>query len=119
MAAPSAGGRAFNFGGIGVILSDLLPIMENTAIVGRESVGDSQTIRVDGNVMSEDMSGLISDVNSGHALTLTYWFDEADHTMRQFRIKGKLYNEDAPETSRLVKMDINVPVDIQLPDIAS
>ena len=109
----------FNFGGIGVILSDLLPIMENTAIVGRESVGDSQTIRVDGNVMSEDMSGLISDVNSGHALTLTYWFDEAEHTMRQFRIKGKLYNEDAPETSRLVKMDINVPVDIQLPDIAS
>ena len=109
----------FNFGGIGVILSDLLPIMEDTAIVGRESVGEFDTIRVDGNVMSEDMSGLISDVNSGHALTLTYWFDEADHTMRRFRIKGQLYNEDAPETSRLVNMDINVPVDIQLPDIAS
>ena len=109
----------FNFGGIGVILSDLLPIMEDTAIVGRESVAEFQTIRVDGNVMSEDMSGLISDVNPGHALTLTYWFDEADLTMRQFRIKGQLYNEDAPETSRLVNMDINVPVDIQLPDIAS
>ena len=109
----------FNFGGIGVILSDLLPIMEATAIIGRETVGEFQTIRVDGNVMSEDMSGLISDVNPGHALTLTYWFDEEDLTMRQFRIKGQLYNEDAPETSRLVNMDINVPVDIKLPDIAS
>ena len=109
----------FNFGAIGVTLSDLLPIMENAAIVARESVGDFQTIRVDGNVMSEDMLGLISDVNSGHALTLTYWFDEADHTLRQFRILGQLYDEDAPETSRLVNMELNVPVDIQLPDIAS
>lgn len=109
----------FNFGGIGVTLSELLPIMESTAIVGRESVGEFQAIRVDGNVMSENMSGLISDVNPGHAVTLTYWFDETDHTLRQFRILGQLYNEDAPDTSRLVNMDINVPVDIQLPDIAS
>ena len=78
----------FNFAGIGVTLSELLPVMEGTAIVGRESVGEFQTIRVDGNVMSEDMSGLISDVNPGHTLTLTYWFDEADHTLRQFKILG-------------------------------
>ena len=109
----------FNFGAIGVTLSELLSIMDNAAIVGRETIAEFQTIRVDGNVMSEDMSGLISDVNSGHALTLTYWFDEADHTMRQFRIHGMLYDEDAPDTSRLVNMELNVPVDIQLPDIAS
>ena len=109
----------FNFAGIGVTLSALLPVMAETAIVGRESVGEFQTIRVDGNVMSEDMTGLISDVNSGHALTLTYWFDEADHTLRQFKILGQLYDEDAPDTSRLVNMEFDVPVDIQLPDIAS
>ena len=63
--------------------------------------------------------GLISDVNSGYALTLSYWFDEADHTLRQFRILGQLYNEDAPDTSRLVNMEFDVSVDIQLPDIAS
>ncbi len=109
----------FNFAGIGVTLSALLPVMAETAIVGRESVGEFQTIRVDGNVMSEDMTGLISDVNSGHALTLTYWFDEAEHTLRQFKILGQLYDEDAPDTSRLVNMEFDVPVDIQLPDIAS
>ena len=109
----------FNFGGIGVTLSDVLAVMEDAAIVGPESVGDFQTIRVDGNVMSEDMSGLISDVNSGHAITLSYWFDEADYTLRQLRIDGQLYDEDAPETSRLVNVDMNVPVDIQLPDTTS
>ena len=109
----------FNFGGIGVILSDILPIMEDAAIVGRESVGEFQTIRVDGNVMSEDMSALISSVDPGHALTLTYWFDETDYTIRQLRIDGQLFNDDGPETSRLVNMEINVPVDIQLPDVAS
>lgn len=109
----------FNFAAIGVVLSDLLDIMENTAIVGSESVGEFDTIRVDGNVMSEDMSALISDVNPGHPLTLSYWFDEADHTLRQFRIDGQLYDEDAPETSRLVNMELNVPVDIELPEIAS
>ena len=109
----------FNFGGIGVTLSDLLPVMQNVSIAGRQSVGEFDTIQVDGTVMSEDMMGLISDVNPGHTLTLSYWFDEADHTLRQFRILGQLYNEDAPNTSRLVNMELNVTVDIQLPEIAS
>ena len=109
----------FNFGGLGIILSDLLTILEDAAIAGRESVREFQTIRVDGNVTSEDMSGLINSVDSGHAITLSYWFDEADHTVRQFRIDGQLFNDDGPETSRLVELEINVPVDIQLPDTAS
>ena len=109
----------FNFGGIGVTLSELLPVMKDVAIAGKESVGDAQTIRVDGNIVSEQMSNLITSVDSGHAITLTFWLDEDDHTLRQFRIAGQLFDDDAPGTSRLVTMDINVPVDIQLPDIAS
>ena len=61
----------FNFGGIGVTLSELLPVMNDVAIVGRESVGGAQTIRIDGNVVSEEMSALITSVDSGHAITLT------------------------------------------------
>ena len=109
----------FNFGGIGTTLSELLPVMKDAAIVGRESAGGAQTVRLDGTVASEQMSGLITSVDSGHAITLTFWLDESDHTLRQFRIAGQLFNDDAPATSRLVTMDINVPVDIQLPDIAS
>ena len=110
----------FNFGGMGVTLSEVAARLDKTpAIVGRESVGGAQTIRIDGNVLSEDMSDLITSVDPGHAITLSYWFDEADHTMRQLRIDGKLFDDDAAGTSRLVNMDIDVPVDIQLPDTAS
>ncbi|MCY4624725.1 MAG: LppX_LprAFG lipoprotein [Chloroflexi bacterium] len=109
----------FNFGGMGLTLSALLPVLQDPTVVGRESVGDFQTIRVDGNVMSEDMSNLITSVDPGHAITLSYWFDENGHTLRQLRIDGQLFNDDAPETSRLVNMDIDVPVDIQLPEVAS
>ena len=109
----------FNFGGMGLTLSALLPVLQDPTVVVRESVGDFQTIRVDGNVMSEDMSNLITSVDPGHAITLSYWFDENGHTLRQLRIDGQLFNDDAPETSRLVNMDIDVPVDIQLPEVAS
>lgn len=110
----------FNFGGIGVTLSDLLPIIRNTEITGRESVGGAQTIRIDGDIVSEELAGLITDVNSGHAITLTLWIDEVELSLRQLRIDGQIYDEDAPETTRLVIIrDIDAPVDIQLPEVTS
>ena len=65
------------------------------------------------------MSALITSVDSGHAITLTLWVDEVEHVLRQFRIAGQLFDDDAPETSRMVTMDIDVPVDIQLPDVTA
>ena len=41
------------------------------AITGSESVLGSQTIRAEGTVQSEQLSNLITDVDSGHTLTLT------------------------------------------------
>ena len=110
----------FNFGGLGITLSELLPIMKNATIAGRESVGGTQTIRIDGDVASEEMANLITSADPGHAIVLTFWIDEIDYTLRQFRIAGKLFDDDGPETKRLINiMDINVPVDIQLPEIDS
>lgn len=106
----------FKFGALGLTLSAVLPIMQNAVMVGEELVGDVPTIRVDGDVVSEDMGDLITSVNPGHAITLSFWFDKSDYTLRQFRILGQLFDLDAPETSRLVTMDIGVPVDIQLPE---
>ena len=109
----------FNFGGIGVTLSEILPVMRDVAIAGRESLDGAATIRIDGNVVSEEMSSLISSVDAGHAITLSLWLDEADHTLRQFRIAGQLFDDDAPGTSRMVTMEIDVPVDIKLPDVSA
>ena len=109
----------FNFGEIGLTLSQILPVMRDVAIAGRESVNGSDTIRIDGNVVSEEMSSLITSVDAGHAITLSLWLDQVDHTLRQFRIAGQLFNDDAPGTSRMVTMEIDVPVDIQLPDVST
>ena len=110
----------FNFGGLGVTLSGLLSVLRNAAIAGRESVGGVQSVRLEGDVVSEDMSDLIRSVDPGHPITLTFWFDEVSYEVQQFRIGGKLFNDDAAGTTRLVTItDINAPVDIQLPDVAS
>ena len=91
--------------------------MSNVTLIGRESVGGTQTIMLEGTIGSEDMSDLITGVDSGHTITLTFWVYEEEHTLRQLRLGGKLFDGDAPETNRLVDITgVNVAVDIQLPD---
>ena len=110
----------FNFGGIGPVLSQVLPAMENTEITGRESIGGVECIRIEGDAVSEDLGNLITSVDSGHPLRLGFWFSEADHTITQFQILGKIFNDDGPETSRLITIsNINQPVEIQIPNTAS
>lgn len=108
----------FNFGEMGVTLSELLPLMRDPVIVSRESVGAYETVRIDGDILSEELGNLITSVDPGYPVTLSYWLDEADQTLRQLRIDGRIFNDDAPGTSRLVNMEFGVPVDIQLPQAA-
>ena len=113
----------FNFAGLGPTLRDVLFMIRDGdgAITGSESVMGAQTIRVEGNISSEQLSDLITSVDSGHAVTLTFWIDETELSLlRQLRIAGQLYDDDGPETTRLVTIDgINVPVEIELPDLGS
>ncbi len=90
------------------------------AVTGSEPVLGAQTIRVEGTVQSEQLTNLITDVDSGHTITLTLWIDEAEHFLRQLRLAGQLYDDDGPETTRLVTINaIDVPVEIELPDLGS
>ena len=109
----------FNFGEIGVTLSRILVAMNEVSLTGQENVGGSETLRIDGNIASEGMSDLITGVDPGHTISLSFWVDEETNELRQFRIAGKLFDEDAPETTRLLDISgVNTPVDIQLPDPA-
>lgn len=109
----------FNFGGMGVTLSEIVQVIENPVLTGRESVGGAQTIRVDGDVLSEDLSNLITSVDPGHPIVLTLWIDEGSRELHQIRIGGRIFDDDAPGTTRLVVIsDIGAPVDIQSPDIS-
>ena len=107
----------FNFGEIGFQLSRLVPALSNASLIGTESVADARTVSFEGTIASEGMSGLITGVDPGHSITLTFWVHEDDHSLRQLRIAGRLFNDDAPETVRLLDITgFNVDVDIQLPE---
>lgn len=109
----------FNFRSVGTTLSDILSGVEAGAIVGREEVDGVDTVRIDGEVTSDDMSVLIPDADPGHPITLSVWLDEADHALRKMRLDGRLWDDDGEGTSRLLDIALDVPVDIQLPDVAS
>ena len=110
----------FNFGEIGPQLSRLVPALTEVSLIGPETVGDTRTIRFDGTVSSDNMSGLITSADPGHSVTLSFWVDTDDYSLRQFRIAGRLFNGDAPETIRLLDITgVNVAVDIQLPEEAT
>ena len=109
----------FNFSGLGMTFRDVIHMIRDGdgVVTGSESVLGAKVTRVEGTVQSEQLSNLITDVDSGHTMTLTLWIDEADHSLRQLRILGQLYDDDGPETSRLVTINgIDVPVEINLPE---
>ena len=108
----------FNFAGLGRTLRDLLPTIKDPAITGRESVMDTQAVRVEGTIASDELLDLITSADPGHTVALTLWIDEADQALHQIRIVGQVDDDDAPETSRLITIEgFNVPVYIQLPDV--
>ena len=110
----------FDFAGLAVVFGTLPDTIQNVATAGRETIGDDQTIRVEGLIDSGDLLPLITSADPGNPIALTLWVDEAEQELRQVRLAGQVYNDDGPETTRLLSIeDINVPVDIELPDIAS
>lgn len=110
----------FNFKGLGLTLSELVPLLKNPINVGQESVGGAQTVLVNGSLQSEDLSNLITSTDPGHSVMLSLWIDEVEHTLKQLRISGQVFNDDAPETMRLIIIkETDIPIDIQLPETLS
>ncbi len=110
----------FNFSGMGIVFGTLPDTIQDVTLTGREELRGAQTVRIEGVIDSEDLLPLITSANPGHPITLTLWIDETELLLRQVRLAGQVYDDDAPETTRLLTIeDINIPVDIELPDIAS
>ena len=110
----------FEFAGLAVVFTTLPNTIQDAALTGREELHGSQTLRIEGVIDSGDLLPLITSANPGHPITLTLWIDEPELLLRQIRLAGQVYDDDGPETTRLLVIeDINVPVDIELPDSAS
>ena len=106
----------FNFIGLGMTLSDLLPKIQNIELTGRETVNGIDTIRIDGDLVSEDLTNLITSADAGHPIDLTVWVGAEDQSVQQIKIVGNVFNDDGAGTSRLIILsEYDEPVNIQLP----
>ncbi|MCE2527588.1 MAG: LppX_LprAFG lipoprotein [Actinomycetia bacterium] len=111
----------FNFAGLGFTLRDLLDnIQDEATVAGRESIQNTETILVEAELTSDELQSLITSADPGLEVALTLWISEAEQTLQQIRIAGQVYIDDDPETVRLLSItSIDVPVDIQIPDLGS
>ena len=112
----------FNFAGLGPTLRDVLFVIRDGdgRITGKESVTGSMTSRVHGTILSEQLSDLITSADAGHEVELTFWIDDTTHILRQMRIAGQIFDDDGAETTRLLTiLGMDVPVEIELPEIVS
>ena len=110
----------FNFAGLATVFGNLPSTVQSVAMKGMESVQGKETVLVEVVVPSDALLDLITSGDPGNEMTLTLWIDESELVLRQLRLAGQIYNDDAPETTRLITLeDINAPVDIELPDVSS
>ena len=110
----------FDFASIAKLLETLPAEVEDLSVTGQETVQGTPALVLEGVVQSEALTDLITTAEPGHPVDLTLWIDPAEAVLRQVRIKGQILTEDAPETSRLITIeDINVPVEIELPDVTT
>lgn len=110
----------FNFTGLKAVFAVLPTTIQDLAMAGREEVQDSQTMSIRGTITSDDLTPLITSADTGHEVAVTLWIDETDFALKQLRLVGRIFDGDDPETARfLVVKDINVPVTIELPEVAS
>ena len=109
----------FNLGGLGGALAEMLPAAQSAAvIVGQETVMGIETVRVETRVASDDLWAIVPTVELGYEVGLTLWIDSTELELRQMRIDGQLFGDDAPGTQRLLTFEaIDVAVDIQIPDV--
>ncbi len=110
----------FDFAGIAKLFESLPAVIQGLSLTGQDVVQGAPAVTVQGLIKSEALSDLITTAEPGHDVTLTLWVDPTQALLRQIRLEGRIYAADAPETSRLITIeDINVPVEIELPDLTA
>ena len=110
----------FDFAGIAQLFGSLPGEVEDLTVTGQETVQGAPATVLEGVVQSEALSDLITTAEPGHPVNLTLWIDPEQAVLRQVRLEGQILTLDDPGTSRLITIeDINVPVDIELPDLTA
>ena len=107
----------FNLSNLGQTLAAIVEAVEDTKILGQERLGNVETLHINGQIASEDLSGLVPGSGKGFPVELELWLDESHGLLQQVLIHGRVVPTDDKNTVRELRLkDINVPVVIEPPN---
>ena len=112
----SVGALPFNLSGLGKTLADIVEAVEMPRGLGEEHLRGVNTLHIQGEVASEDLSELVPGSGDGFPVRLDLWLDRSQGLLQQVHIIGRVVPSDVPNTFReLTLEDINQPVNIEAP----
>jgi len=111
----SADSLPFNLSDLGQTLADVVTAVQQPRALRKERVNGVDTVHVQGQMASNDLSALVLGAGDGFTVVVDFWLDETG-LLRQVHINGRVIPTDDVDTVRqLILDDINQPVSINPP----
>ena len=108
----------FTFANFAQTLADIIEAVDDPVVVGIERLGDSEANHIRGQIMSEDLGGLVPRAAEGLEVILDLWLEQSTNLLRRVLISGMVVPTDEPGTVRQLTLDdINLPVEISAPEL--
>ena len=108
----------FTFADFAQTLAEIIEAVDSPAVVGVERIGDTETNRIRGQIMSEALGGLVPRAAEGLDVTLDLWLERSTNLLQQVLISGRVIATDEPGTVRKLTLDdVNIPVEISAPEV--
>lgn len=108
----------FTFANFARTLAEIIEAVDSPAVVGTERIGDVETNQIRGQIMSEDLGGLVPRAADGLEVSLDLWLEQSTNMLQQVLISGRVIATDEPDTVRKLTLDdINLPVEISAPKL--
>ena len=99
------------------IIADLVEAMEETVLIGEETVDGAATYRIGGNVPASAMWWLPVAASASQSLRIEVWTDTGEKLLRQLDAIGPVGEFDSPDTHRTILLTaIGEPVTIVPPE---
>ena len=112
----SADSLPFNLSDLGQTLAGIVDAVQQPSVIGEERLNGVDTLHIEGEIASQDLSGLVPGAGEGFPVGLELWLDRSQGLLQQVHIVGRVVPTDEINTVRQLTLDdINQPVDITPP----
>ena len=105
-----------NLGNLGETLADIVAAVQSPESVGVETLAGYKTVRIRGQILSQELAQLIPRAAQGFNVGLDLWGEASQGLVVQALITGRVMATDVAEAARLLTFDgFDDPVDIGPP----